>query len=346
MRNGRIFECQSPTAARRRLVPHRRVPPRPAPARPLRPLVRAAPPRLDRGRPHPNRGPGQFHRDFVEDTTAPSSRSSSRRWWASALQDRLRRRRGRALAGSPRPPRRPRPTPPLSRRARLRARSTRATRARTRATPSTPSWSAPRTTSPSPPRRRSPRTPAAPGTRSSSTATPASARRTCSTRSPTRSSRRAAGRVAIVSSERYTNDFVAALSKGTMDDFRRKYRECSALLVDDVQFLAGKDKTAEEFFHTFNELHDHHVQIVLSSDRSPEGAEGARRAALLALRVGHARADRGARVRDPRRHPQEEGGGRGDRPARRGHPAPRASTSARTCASSRAPSCASPPSPR
>jgi chromosomal replication initiator protein len=82
------------------------------------------------------------------------------------------------------------------------------------------------------------------------------------------------GRVAIVSSERYTNDFVAALSKGGMDDFRRKYRECSALLVDDVQFLAGKDKTAEEFFHTFNELHDHHVQIVLSSDRPPKELKG------------------------------------------------------------------------
>jgi chromosomal replication initiator protein len=82
------------------------------------------------------------------------------------------------------------------------------------------------------------------------------------------------GRVAIVSSERYTNDFVAALSKGTMDEFRQKYRECAALLVDDVQFLAGKDKTAEEFFHTFNELHDHHVQIVLSSDRSPKELKG------------------------------------------------------------------------
>jgi chromosomal replication initiator protein len=82
------------------------------------------------------------------------------------------------------------------------------------------------------------------------------------------------GRVAIVSSERYTNDFVAALSKGGMDDFRHKYRECSALLVDDVQFLAGKDKTAEEFFHTFNELHDHHVQIVLSSDRPPKELKG------------------------------------------------------------------------
>ncbi len=83
-----------------------------------------------------------------------------------------------------------------------------------------------------------------------------------------------AGRVAIVSSERYTNDFVAALSKGTMDEFRCKYRECSALLVDDVQFLAGKDKTAEEFFHTFNALHEQNLQIVLSSDRSPKELKG------------------------------------------------------------------------
>ncbi len=84
------------------------------------------------------------------------------------------------------------------------------------------------------------------------------------------------GRVAIVSSERYTNEFVAALSKGTsaMEEFRRKYRECAALLVDDVQFLAGKDKTAEEFFHTFNDLYDRNVQIVLSSDRSPKDLKG------------------------------------------------------------------------
>jgi chromosomal replication initiator protein len=82
------------------------------------------------------------------------------------------------------------------------------------------------------------------------------------------------GRVAIVSSERYTNDFVDAIKKGTLDEFRRKYRECSAFIVDDVQFLAGKEKTAEEFFHTFNELHDHHVQIVLSSDRPPKDLKG------------------------------------------------------------------------
>jgi chromosomal replication initiator protein len=81
-------------------------------------------------------------------------------------------------------------------------------------------------------------------------------------------------RVQIVSSERYTNEFVEALSRNEMSDFRRKYRECSALLMDDVQFLAGKDRTADEFFHTFNELHGNHVQIVLSSDRSPKELRG------------------------------------------------------------------------
>ncbi len=82
------------------------------------------------------------------------------------------------------------------------------------------------------------------------------------------------GRVAIVSSERYTNDFVDALSKNSMQEFRRKYRECGALLVDDVQFFAGRDKTAEEFFHTFNALYEQNIQIVLSSDRSPKELKG------------------------------------------------------------------------
>jgi len=85
---------------------------------------------------------------------------------------------------------------------------------------------------------------------------------------------RPGGRVAVVSSERYTNDFVDALRKGTLDEFRKKYRECSALLIDDVQFFAGKDKTAEEFFHTFNALYEQNVQIVLSSDRSPKELKG------------------------------------------------------------------------
>jgi chromosomal replication initiator protein len=85
---------------------------------------------------------------------------------------------------------------------------------------------------------------------------------------------RPGARVAIVSSEKYTNDFVDALSRNSMAEFRHKYRECGALLVDDVQFFAGRDKTAEEFFHTFNELHNRHIQIVLSSDRSPKELKG------------------------------------------------------------------------
>ena len=83
-----------------------------------------------------------------------------------------------------------------------------------------------------------------------------------------------AGPVAVVTSERYTNDFVDALRKGTLDEFRRRYRECVALLIDDVQFFAGKDKTAEEFFHTFNTLYEQGMQIVLSSDRSPKELKG------------------------------------------------------------------------
>jgi chromosomal replication initiator protein len=82
------------------------------------------------------------------------------------------------------------------------------------------------------------------------------------------------GPVAVVTSERYTNDFVDALRKGTLDEFRRRYRQCAALLIDDVQFFAGKDKTAEEFFHTFNTLYEQGVQIVLSSDRSPKELKG------------------------------------------------------------------------
>jgi chromosomal replication initiator protein len=85
---------------------------------------------------------------------------------------------------------------------------------------------------------------------------------------------RPGARVAIVSSEKYTNDFVDAISRNSMAEFRHKYRECGALLVDDVQFFAGRDKTAEEFFHTFDELHNRHVQIVLSSDRSPKELKG------------------------------------------------------------------------
>lgn len=76
-------------------------------------------------------------------------------------------------------------------------------------------------------------------------------------------------RVAYVSGETFTNHYVAALRDKRMEDFRRAYRSVDVWLVDDVQMLASKEQTKEEFFHTFNVLHQMNKQIVLTSDRSP-----------------------------------------------------------------------------
>lgn len=81
-------------------------------------------------------------------------------------------------------------------------------------------------------------------------------------------------KVLYINSEKFTNDFIFAIKSGQTDEFKNIYRNVDVLLIDDIQFIAGKEQTQEEFFHTFNALHQNNKQIVISSDRPPKALGG------------------------------------------------------------------------
>lgn len=81
-------------------------------------------------------------------------------------------------------------------------------------------------------------------------------------------------RVRYVSSEEFTNDFINSIANNLNQSFQQRYREVDVLLIDDIQFLKGKESTQEAFFHTFNTLHDHNKQVVITSDVAPKHLQG------------------------------------------------------------------------
>jgi len=93
-------------------------------------------------------------------------------------------------------------------------------------------------------------------------------------------------KVLYVTSERFTNDFINAVRSGQAKDFKNRYRTVDVLLIDDIQFITSKEQTQEEFFHTFNQLHQTNKQIVISSDRPPKAIIGLENRLISRLEQG------------------------------------------------------------
>jgi DNA replication protein DnaC len=118
----------------------------------------------------------------------------------------------------------------------------------------------------------------------------------------------AAMKVMYLRSEQFVSAMIDSLRTKSMDDFKRRFRAVDALLIDDIQFLAGKNTSQEEFFHTFNALFDGKQQIILTCDRYPKEVDNLEPRLKSTPRLGPFRRDRSAGLRDARRNPVEQGG--------------------------------------